>query len=126
MMTSWRIVAIVLGSALMTGEAVRSWGQGRNLLLVVDDFLLGTALVVAGVLMARPTFARHCGLCAAFAASVGGLYPSFFGKLVDLSAPASSNIEVRLLTALIGAAFVIALAGLVATLRAAASGERGQ
>jgi hypothetical protein len=114
-----RILAIVLGSSLMIGEALRSWGQGRNLLFVVDDFLIGVPLVATAILMARPSFARHCALAASFGAAVGGLYPSFFGKLADLSAPASSNIPVGLLTALIGIAFVIALVGLAATLRAA-------
>jgi hypothetical protein len=121
MMTPWRILAIVLGSALMIGELIRSWGQDRNLWFVVDDFLIGVPLVATGILMAKPTFARHCALCASFAAATGGLYPSFFGKLVDLSVPASSNIDVRLLTALLGAAFVIALAGVIATVRAAAT-----
>lgn len=122
-MTLWRILAIVLGSSLMPGEVIRSWGQGRNLLFVVDDFLIGVPLVVTGILMAKPTFARHCGLSASFAATAGMLYPSFFGKLVDLSAPASSNIEVGFLTALIGVAFVVALIGLVATLRAATTAQ---
>lgn len=114
-----RIWAALLGASLMIGEVIRSWGQGRNLLFVVDDFLIGIPLVVAAVLMGSPSPARWCAFAASFAATAGMLYGSFFGKLIDLSNPASSNIEVRVLTALIGLAFAAALIGLVGTLRLA-------
>jgi len=124
-MTFWRIWAILLGSSLMIGETIRSWGQGRNLLFVLDDFLIGIPLVVTAILMGHPTMARYCAFSASFAASAGMLYGSFFGKLVDLSRPASSNIEIGLLTALIGLAFVSSLAGLIASVRMAMA-ERGE
>jgi hypothetical protein len=115
----WRVWAALLGTSLMLGETVRSWGQGRNLLFVLDDFCIGVPLVVTAILMGRPTPARACAFAAAFAATAGMLYGSFFGKLVDLSRPASSNIEIHLLTFLIGLAFVSSLAGLVAAIRLA-------
>ena len=118
-MSFWRIWAILLGLSLMIGETVRSWGQGRNLLFVVDDFLIGIPLIVTAILMAKPTVTRRCAFSASFAASAGMLYGSFFSKLVDLSHPASSNIEIRLLTTLIGLAFVSSLLGLIASLRSA-------
>jgi hypothetical protein len=118
-MLFWRIWAAFLGAALMLGESIRSWGQGRSLLFVLDDFFIGIPLVVTAVLMARPTIARACAFCAAWAATAGALYGSFFGKLVDLSNPAASNIEIRLLTCLIGVAFVTSLVGLVASVRLA-------
>ena len=120
-MTFWRVWAALLGSSLMIGETIRSWGQGRNLLFVLDDFVIGIPLVVVAVLMGRPTPARWCAFAASFAAAAGMLYGSFFGKLVDLSSPASSNIEIRLLTALIGLAFVSSLVGVVASVRMASS-----
>ena len=119
-MTLLRIWAMLLGSSLMIGESIRSWGQGRNLLFVFDDFLIGVPLVVTAILMRRPSPARWCAFAASFAATAGMLYGSFFGKLVDLSNPVSSNIEVRVLTALIGLAFVSSLIGLVASVRLAA------
>jgi hypothetical protein len=103
----WRIWAVLLGSSLMIGESIRSWGQGRNLLFVFDDFFIGLPLVVTAILMSNPTPGRWCAFAASFAASAGMLYGSFFGKLVDLSNPAFSNIEIRLLTALIGLAFLL-------------------
>lgn len=114
-----RVWAAVLGLSLMIGETIRSWGQGRNLLFVFDDFLIGIPLVVTAVLMRSPSPARWCAFSAAFAATAGMLYGSFFGKLVDLSDPASSNIEIRVLTGLIGLAFTSALIGLVASIRLA-------
>lgn len=118
-MTFWRIWAILLGASLMIGETVRSWGQGRNLLFVLDDFFIGVPLVVTAILMKHPTPARHCAFAASFAATAGMLYGSFFGKLVDLTRPASTNIEIGLLTALIGLAFVSSLVGLIASVRLA-------
>ncbi len=66
-MMFWRIWAALLGSSLMIGETIRSWGQGRNLLFVLDDFCIGVPLVVVAVLMANPTPARWC----AFSALIG-------------------------------------------------------
>ena len=116
-MVFWRVWAALLGASSMIGETIRSWGQGRNLLFVLDDFLVGVPLVVTAILMSQPSVARRCAFSASFAASAGMLYGSFFGKLVDPSGPASSNIEVGLLTALIGFAFASSLLGLIASLR---------
>lgn len=115
-MTFWRIWAALLGSSLIIGEMIRSWGQGRNFLFVFDDFLIGIPLVVTAILMAKPSVARHCAFSAAYAAAVGMLYSSFFGKLVSPDKPMSSNIEGGFLTFLIGLAFVAALAGLCASI----------
>lgn len=115
----WRVVAIALGASLMLGESARSWGQGRNPLFFLDDFFIGVPLVVSGVLMARPTVARLCALCASFAAAAGLLYSSFFAKVAEPSAPMESNIGPGVLTALIGGAFVVALLGAFATLHSA-------
>ncbi|NJN50906.1 MAG: hypothetical protein HC809_03100, partial [Gammaproteobacteria bacterium] len=76
--------AALLGTSLMVGETIRSWGQGRNLLFVLDDFVIGLPLVITAMLMANPTPARQCAFSAAFAASAGMLYGSFFGKLVEI------------------------------------------
>ena len=119
MIMFWRVWAALLGLSLMIGETIRSWGQGRNLLFVFDDFLIGIPLVVTAVLMRNPSPGRWCAFAASFAATAGMLYGSFFGKLVDLSSPADSNIEIRLLTALIGVAFVSALVGLITSIRLA-------
>ncbi len=118
-MIFWRVWAVLLGSSLMIGETIRSWGQGRNPLFILDDFLIGVPLIITAMLMARPSTPRRCAFSASFAASAGMLYGSFFNKLVDLSNPASSSIDVRLLTALIGLAFVSSVIGLLGSIRTA-------
>jgi hypothetical protein len=87
---------------------------------VLDDFVIGVPLVVTAYLMSRPTPARSHAFAAAFAATAGMLYGSFFGKLIDPASPMASNIEGGVLTALIGLAFLSSLAGLVASIRLAA------
>lgn len=120
-MKFWRVWAILLGLSLMIGETIRSWGQGRNPLFVLDDFFVGLPLVVTAILMARPSIPRLCAFSSSFAASAGMLYGSFFSKLADLSKPASSNIEIRLLTALIGLAFISSVIGIFGSIRASSS-----
>ena len=75
--------------------------------------LIGIPLVAAALIMSNPNPARHAVLTASFAATAGMLYGSFFGKLVDLDAPASTNIEIGVLTALIGMAFVSSVIGMI-------------
>jgi hypothetical protein len=118
-MRIWRLLAAVLGSSLMVGETIRSWGQGRNLLFVLDDFVIGKPLVVTAVLIGRPSVIRHCAFSASFAASSGMLYGSFFGKLISTGESASSNIEMGTLTVLTGLAFASSILGLFGSLRAA-------
>ena len=123
-MLLWRILAMLLGTSLMIGELIRSWGQGRHPLYVLDDFFIGIPLVVTALLMARPTPARACAFSAAFAATAGMLYPSFFGKLLEPSNPVASNVEIQLLTTVIGIAFAVSLVGLVASIRLARNIQR--
>ena len=120
-MLFWRTWAAVLGASLMLGETIRSWGQDRNLLFVLDDFFVGVPLVATAIWMGRPSGVRRCAFSASFAATAGMMYGSFFGKLFDPSRPVSSNIETGFLTALIGLAFASSLVGLVASLRLARS-----
>ena len=115
-MMFWRVWAALLGSSLIIGETIRSWGQGRNLLFVIDDYLIGVPLVLMAVLMAKPTITKYSAFAASYAATAGMLYGSFFGKLVNPDRPMSSNIEGGFLTFLIGLAFVSAIAGLAASL----------
>jgi hypothetical protein len=114
-MIYWRIVAVTLGLALMAGETIRSCGQGRNLLFVLDDFAIGIPLVVTAIMVGRPSPGRCCAFSAAWAATAGALYGSFFSKVVDPASPMHSNIAVGLLTTLIGVAFAVSIAGTVAS-----------
>ena len=110
-----RIIAIGLGASLIVGEVLRSWGQDRPLVFVVDDFIFGGALVIAAWLARTDAPIRLRALAAAFAGCSGLLYSSFFTKLVGPPGH-SSNIDETVLTALVGAAFVTSVIGLIASL----------
>lgn len=116
-MIFWRVLAVFLGLLLMCGELYRSWGMGRPIVFVLDDFAIGIPLVVTGLLMARDTFARRAAFAGAWGATAGMLYPSFFGKLIEPTpeAAATTNIPFDQLTIIIGIIFALSLAGLVAS-----------
>ncbi len=116
-MKFWRIAAALLGIILMGGELFRSWGMGRPLVFVLDDFCIGIPLVVTAFLMARDTPARRAAFAGAWGATAGMLYPSFFGKLIEptVEAAATTNIPFDMLTAIIGILFATSLVGLVAS-----------
>jgi hypothetical protein len=115
-MLFWRVWAIVLGSSLMIGESIRSWGAGRHWLFVADDFFIGAPLVITAILVATPTVARRCAFSASFAAAAGMLYGSFFGKLIDPASTDPGNMPLGLLTCAVGAAFFAALIGLAGSI----------
>jgi hypothetical protein len=112
-----RILASALGALLVIGETLRSYGQGRPLAFVADDYLIGGGLILASAYFNVDTLRRRAAFAAAWAATSGGLYGSFFGKLLDTTgAGFHSNIPDNLLTGLIGAAYATSLFGLVATI----------
>ena len=111
-----RILGIGLALSLMIGELVRSWGVGRPIMFVLDDFFMGGLLFVGALLMAQPTRMRWGLFVAGWAACAGMLYGSFFGKVFAPDNANSGNFELGLLTALIGLAFATSLLGLVGTL----------
>lgn len=115
-MTALRWMAIVGAAMLMVGEVYRSWGVGRPIMFVLDDMIVGTMMITAAVLVARPTLARRCYFSAAWGAAAGMLYNSFFGKLLDPANSDPGNLSLGLLTALLGIAFALAIAGLIASI----------
>jgi hypothetical protein len=112
-----RVLGVLHGSLLIAGEMVRSSGQGRPLVFVLDDVWIGGFVLIAALAFRPDRLARRAAFAAAWAANAGGLYGSFFGKLLaEEGASFHSNIPDELLTALIGLAFGISLFGMVATI----------
>lgn len=112
-----QVWALILGASLVIGETIRSWGQGRPLAFVLDDFLIGGGLILGAAFFRADSLRRRAAFAAAWAASAGGLYGSFFGKLLDTTgAGFHSNIPDDLLTGLIGAAYATSLFGMIATI----------
>ena len=101
-----------LALSLMIGEAIRSWGVGRPIMFVLDDFFMGGLLLAGAVLMAKPTRLRWGIFVAGWGACAGMLYGSFFGKVFDPASANAGNLDLGLLTGLIGLAFAVSLVGL--------------
>ncbi len=112
-----RVVGVIHGTALVLGETLRSWGQGRPLAFVLDDFLIGGGVILAALWFRPDDLRRRAAFAAAWGANVGGLYPSFFGKLfAEGGAQFHSNIPDGLLTGLIGLAFATSVVCMIATI----------
>ena len=111
-----RIIGMLGALALMAGEIYRSWGVGRPLAFVLDDMIVGIMMMTAAVLVARPTVARRAYFAASWGVAAGMLYGSFFGKVFDPANATPGNFDLGTLTALLGLAFALSVAGLVASI----------
>lgn len=111
-MKTLRFLAVVGALALMIGELWRSWGAGRHPLFILDDQLAGGFMLVAAWAMQRDTKRNRAAFSAAWGVASGMLYGSFFSKLIDPAHVQAGNWNAGILTALVGVAFAIALAGL--------------
>lgn len=117
MKNALRIVAVVLGLSLIIGESIRSFGQDRPIVFVIDDFIFGGLLIAGAWAFGVDTPRTRALFAAAWGVGFGGLYGSFFGKLFP--APGSSmmsNIPDDLLTWLVGAAFLTCVFGMIAVI----------
>ena len=111
-----RFLGVGLALSLMIGEAIRSWGVGRPIMFVLDDFFMGGLQLAGAIVMASPTRTRWAVFVAGWGACAGMLYGSFFGKLFAPASANSGNFDLGILTALIGVAFVVSLIGLWGTI----------
>jgi hypothetical protein len=112
-----RGLGVAHGSLLVAGETLRSWGQGRPLAFVLDDYWIGLGVLAAALCFRPDDLVRRAAFAAAWAANAGMLYGSFFGKLfAEDGASFHSNIDDGVLTALIGLAFATSLFGMIATI----------
>ena len=107
-----RLLGTGLALSLMIGELIRSWGAGRPIMFVLDDFFMGGLLLAGAILMASPTRLRWGIFVAGWASCAGMLYGSFFGKVFAPETSNSGNFDLGFLTAIIGLAFMVSLIGL--------------
>ena len=115
-MKALRWAGIVGAVAVMSGEAYRSWGVGRPVAFWMDDMLAGAMMIAAAIAVGRPSVATRSFFASAWGVAVGMLYGSFFGKLFAPGSSDPGNFRMGTLTALVGAAFVAAITGLVASI----------
>lgn len=112
-----RALGVLQGAGLMLGETLRSWGQGRALAFVLDDFWIGGGVLLTALAFRPDSLRRRAAFAAAWGANAGMLYPSFFEKvLASAGTSFHSNYSGGLLTALIGLAFATSLACTGATI----------
>lgn len=116
-MKALRVIAVIGALALMLGEAYRSWGIGRPIAFWMDDILVGVMMIASAIAVSRPTIRTRAFFSAAWGCAAGMLYGSFFGKVFDPQRADPGNFNLGLLTALIGVAFLIAIIGLIASIR---------
>jgi hypothetical protein len=112
-----QVLGVVHGAGLMLGETLRSWGQGRPLAFVLDDFWIGGGVLLAALAFRPESLRRRAAFAAAWGANAGMLYPSFFEKLLaPPGADFHTNYSGQVLTALIGLAFATSVACAIATI----------
>ena len=111
-----RVLGAGLALSLMVGELIRSWGAGRPVMFVLDDFFMGGLLLAGALLMANPNRFRWGVFIAGWASCAGMMYGSFFGKVFDPASANSGNLDLGFLTTIIGIGFAVSLVGLFFTL----------
>jgi hypothetical protein len=111
----------VLGILLPIAETVRRWNTWRGWpLALFDDYILA-ALALYGAWLVGHDFRRgQCFLAGAWGVACGVGYGSFFGQIRSLQAgePDPAPIPSLWVAIIKGVLFVLAITGLVATLRA--------
>ena len=117
MMKIFRHFTIFLGLLIAAGEFYRSVGDGRHIMFVLDDVFLGAALVISALLFTRDTRPKRAFFAAAWGAAVGGVYGSFFSKLLSEEPINSGNLDPAFLTSFLGVFFVISLLGVFLAIR---------
>ena len=112
-MRQLRIVAILLGIALMLGESWRSFGHDRPLVFLLDDQIAGLMLIVSAYFMSKDTTRRRASFAAAWAVTAGMLYQGFFGKILSPETIDPGSFTAGQLVLLSGIALLISIIGAV-------------
>ena len=116
-MKAFRYFTIALGLVNMLGEFYRSVGDGRHIMFVLDDTFLGLALIFSALWFTKDTPPRRAFFAASWGAAVGGIYGSFFSKLLADGAINSGNLNPNFLTAILGVLFVVSIIGTILAIR---------
>ena len=111
-----RIIAAIHALSLILGETWRSWGAGRHIAFVVDDYWIGGLLLLGAWFMRTDSLRNRALFAAGWGANAGMIYGSFFGKLIEPASSNPGNFDMGLLTGLLGLAFFVSVAGMIAAI----------
>jgi len=101
----------------MLGEFYRSVGDGRHIMFVLDDTFLGLALIISALWFTKDTPPRRAFFAASWGAAVGGIYGSFFSKLLAEDPINSGNLDPTFLTIFLGGFFAISIICVILAIR---------
>lgn len=116
-MKAFRYFTMGLAILIMAGEVYRSIGDGRHIMFVVDDVFLGLAMFFSALWFTKDTAPKRAFFAASWGAAAGGMYGSFFGKLLSENPINSGNLNSTFLTAIIGVFFAISILGIILSIR---------
>lgn len=104
-----RYFTMILAVTIMAGEVYRSIGDGRHIMFVLDDIFLGVAMLLSALWFTEDTLQKRAFFAAAWGAAAGGVYGSFFSKLLADTPINSGNLDPIFLTAFLGVFFCISI-----------------
>lgn len=116
-MKTFRHFTMLLALLIMFGEVYRSIGDGRHIMFVLDDVFLGLAMFFSALMFTEDTRPKRAFFAAAWGAAAGGVYGSFFSKLLAPEAINSGNLNPTFLTAFLGVFFAISILGVILAIR---------
>lgn len=109
-------ISIVLALIIMVGEIWRSWGDGRNIIWVLDDVLAGFYMIVAAIMFKRDAPTLRALFASSWGVAVGMLYMSFFSSLLAPEALNAGNFNKDFLITAKGICFALSFIGLAAAI----------
>lgn len=116
-MQKLRTLAVMLAIAVMLGEIYRSWGDGRNIVWILDDILGGFYMMAAAIFYTQDNASGRAFFASAWGIAVGMLYMSFFSSLLIGAEFNSGNVNWKLLTIVKGLLFTGAIFCLYLSIR---------
>jgi hypothetical protein len=117
--------AYIVGLLLPVAETVRRRTDFSDIPRYVDDFIIGTLLIIAAWMVTRRRAAGPILLVLAWGAFCGGMYFSFFGQLSHSATRDESGLPASAIIAVKGALYLVGAVAAVQSVRAAVPKEPG-
>jgi hypothetical protein len=118
------VAAYIMGIVLPLLEVMRRRSNFEDIPAYVDDFLIGAFLLYAARAVTLRQPKGRVLLVAAWAVFCGGLYNSFFGQLSNANPNDLSGYSNALVVGIKGILYLIAITGLVLSIRATTPDKR--